>query len=254
MPLAGPIDLVQQLGEALALDFRHGLAHRPANEIALADKANIGFVDEFENMVGAPQNANKAGGAKKLAPPAFHVVSLTALGHDPRGCLDACAEQAIDQAGFAARRRVGKLKMGLLDLPPPIEAQGEILDDDRLTREDLVEHRFEDVPGLAPNVTASAAQRLGVLTTKNGHEGVVVEPYPLRPPGDEHRLLRRQQQTDQCPEARRPLPRRTERRRCPIERADAFAHFPPSLEEEQRGHARRCFRTVQDQNSNRRMD
>ena len=50
---AGLIDLIQQLEEALALDFRHRFANSFSNEITLAKQTDIEFVDELEYMIGS---------------------------------------------------------------------------------------------------------------------------------------------------------------------------------------------------------
>ena len=72
--LAGSVDLVEQLEEALTLDAPAGLADRLADHVAVADQLLIGIVDEFEDMRGPVQLRHEAGRAAK------HLREAVALG------------------------------------------------------------------------------------------------------------------------------------------------------------------------------
>ncbi len=54
--LAAAVDPVEDFDEALALHFRQRIAHRLADDLALADEPAVGRVDHFEYVLGAAQH------------------------------------------------------------------------------------------------------------------------------------------------------------------------------------------------------
>jgi hypothetical protein len=59
--LSRSVDLIEQLKEALPRQLRHGLTHRLAHQVALADEAPLGVVDQGINMVRPAQDRHVAG-------------------------------------------------------------------------------------------------------------------------------------------------------------------------------------------------
>jgi hypothetical protein len=59
--LAGGVDLVEPLVEALSLEFGKHIADGPADEVAVAEQAAVGLVDELEPVLGSVQDRDEAG-------------------------------------------------------------------------------------------------------------------------------------------------------------------------------------------------
>jgi hypothetical protein len=74
-----------------------------------------------------------------------------AFSHYPRCRLYTSTEQSLDRAVFASRRRVGKLEVGLFDVPLSIEAKREILDGNRIASKDPFEHGFKNFARFGPD-------------------------------------------------------------------------------------------------------
>src|SRR6202789_304106 len=212
VPLAGRVYLIQQFEKTLTFKLRDNFPDRFANEIALSEQTDIRLVDEFERVLRACQDCDEPRRALKLTSLKFIGFRLTPLRHDTRRGLYAYAEQPFDSTVFAPRRRVSELEMRLFDLATSIKAEREILDRNRLAGKHTGEERFKHFACFAPHLHTRPSQRVGVLMAQNRFEGVVVEPCPLRPPADEHRLFRSEEEIHQGLESLRPVLRRAERR------------------------------------------
>ena len=100
--LAAGIDAIQKLVEPLAVQFGHGIAHRPAHQVAPARQPRIGQVDELVDVVRSGEKCDEAGRVLEQPPPPFGGLGLTAPRQHLAGGLYADAEQPGDRAILAA--------------------------------------------------------------------------------------------------------------------------------------------------------
>ena len=59
--LTGSKDTVQQVKKPLGFHFRNCLPNGLANIFPLADDTNVGFINEFKNMLGPAQDRDNPG-------------------------------------------------------------------------------------------------------------------------------------------------------------------------------------------------
>ena len=170
-------------------------------------------VEQREALAHPVENALGAGLA----------LAQAAFGQHLAGDLVAGTEEAGDGAGLVAHGGVGEAEMRLFDIAAALDEQRDVVHVDRLARIGLVDDRHEVGADLLPHFQKVAAERCGVLRCEDLGIGIVVEQRAVRPPGDEHGLVRRQHDADQRLQRRRPVPRRPERRFGPRKCAQAFA-------------------------------
>ena len=96
--------VVQQLEEALALDFGQRLAHGQARDLAMADQLQVGLVGELEAMLAARQQRHEAG---RLLEQPLHAVALLRAQRHLAGELAVGLGQRVGR-GLAQRGGLGQ--------------------------------------------------------------------------------------------------------------------------------------------------
>jgi hypothetical protein len=123
--------------------------------------------------------------------------------------------------------------MRLLRVSSALHDEGDVIHVDRLARIGLLDNRQEVCPNLVPDSEEVTTQGSRMLAREDLHIGIVVEQRALRPPGDEHGLVRPQHDPDKGFEALRPPFGRANRRRRPVVRPHERAHLPAAREKVQ---------------------
>ena len=154
-----------------------------------------------------------------------------AFGEHLVGTLCARAEQPANRAAFVAYRRVGKCEMRLARPAGAIEHQLDVRHMHRLARRNLFDQGREVVAYFGPNVEKRPPEPGGMAVGHDRRVTIVVKQEVVASPPDEHRLVRRQHDSDQRLERLRPIVRGAERRHRPVSSADQRARLAAPGEE-----------------------
>ena len=136
-----------------------------------------------------------------------------------RGDLAADGQHADDMAVVILGRRVGDAEISLLPVAGPLHQQWQRRGPVRLAGpHDAGDHRPERVPARRQRDADVAAERLRMAGADQLGVGIVVDLGEGRSPGQDHRVLRRQERAHGRAQALRPARDRPERRARPVER------------------------------------
>ncbi len=144
------------------------------------------------------------------------------LPEHPLGGLGDGAEDASHPAGLVGDRAVGVGEVALLRVAVAVDDQPLVgRPGGTAAGHDLLEHRADDVPDLAPDLSARCAQRPRVLALPEHRPvGVVVDHHQLGPPPQQDGEARRQADADRGAQALRPVLRVAERAGRPVAGVD----------------------------------
>ena len=224
--------LVEQLEEALALDFRQSFPHGPTENVAVGDELAIGSVGEGEGVVGPVEHRDEARRLLEQPREALALgMHLPARPHRGGG-LRAGAEHARDRAVLDPHRRVTEGEVGLLRVAVAMHREGDVIHMRGLARIGPRQDRPNLVPDVVPHLVEGLAQRARMASAAHRCVAVIVEGDVRLAPDDQHGLLRAEHHADQSLERRRPRLRAPERRRRPVDPSDQRAGLAAAVEEE----------------------
>ncbi len=154
------------------------------------------------------------------------------LGNHPLGIVGVGADDAADPTVVIRHRAVGEGVVGLLRIAVALHDQELLLDIGAfIATHRGRQHRADLRPDLAPHDAGRLAQRPRMLAADDRAIGVVVEVDELAAPADPDRLARGQHDAHRGLQAARPLCRRPERRRGPVQRPHARGQLAVAVQE-----------------------
>ena len=233
--LAGCVDLIEQLVEALAGNVGKRLADRLADPVVAVEEATMGVVDELEDMVRATQDADEAGCLLEQVRQTLPLGRCLALCQNLPCRLGADDQNAADAVGCrrVVDRAVAVGPEDLLEHAVPDDRHELVLvPGGPLAAQDELDLRSDDVPAFRPGLASGRAQHRRMLSGAEGRPiAVIVEADVLLAPEDKDRVARREGHPDRGLQPLRPGLGRPQRRGAPVVGAHERAHLAATGEE-----------------------
>jgi len=159
---AAAIDPVENIDEALTLDLRQRLAHRLADDVALAHHPQIGRVDHFEDVFGAAQHRHQSGCLFKHLLQAYLLALQFAFGHYPLGGFHHQGNHAGRLRLIVEHRRIVQIHPRVLGAAVAVQHQFLILVRQRATRQNDLHHVVVEVGDFRPALAHFRTEQMRV--------------------------------------------------------------------------------------------
>jgi hypothetical protein len=158
----------------------------------------MGIIHKLDDMVGTAHDNDETWCLFEQVDLTFGSEALALFGQKSIRGFRANAKQPADRTGFRLHDWVvGEREMRLFRRPVLVDPDLNVVHLDGLALEDLIKHRADRLPCLCPNLLAGQTESGRVLASKDRDEGIVVDPYPVLTPHDEHGLCGAQNEIDE---------------------------------------------------------
>ncbi|KIZ36471.1 hypothetical protein LO50_09330 [Stutzerimonas stutzeri] len=157
---AAAVDPVENVDEALALDLRQRLAHRLADDVALAHHPQIGRVDHFEDVFGAAQHRHQSGCLFKHLLQAYLLALQFAFGHYPLGGFHHQGNHAGRLRLIVEHRRIVQIHPRVLGAAVAVQHQFLILVRQRAASQDDLHHVVVELGDFRPALAYFRTEQL----------------------------------------------------------------------------------------------
>src|SRR6185312_7038019 len=186
--LAGLVDAVEQVAEALFLRFGQGLAQRLADDDAMPDEVLVGRVGHFADVLGPAEHGEKSGRLLEEIGEPFPLSVQLLTGGDAVGGFGAHDQSAADRTAGVADGAVAVGPVDVFELAVAEDGDELVLMPTGLAMgHNGFDLRPDDGPDFTPAVCSTLAQGAGVFVfTDAGSIAVVVELDEVFTPPQKH--------------------------------------------------------------------
>ncbi len=228
---AAAIDPVENIDEALALDFRQRFANRLADDVTFAHHAQIGRVGHLEDMFRAAQHRHQPGCLFEHLLQARLLALQLSFGHYPFGGFHHHGDDAGRLRLIIEHRRVVQIHPGTFRPAVAVQHQLLVLVRKRAARQADLHHVVVELGDLRPAFAHFRAQQLRVPAAGEPGVGVVIDHDAALAPEQHDGRWRKQQHGRDGLQVRRPLSQRPQRGLRPVEAANQRAELAAGGEE-----------------------